>query len=287
MKLHSFTLQIFEPKRILSFYIHVLGFKLLNEYSENESTYYELGFANIHFYLQLKYTPTLEKITYKEKVTDNYWKYSIFVNDIQRVYKKLKEKEVTIGKPFQFGDIGYLSHTVDLENHQIEFIQKTFKQNTPNSNNSLLEKPELGLITIRTKDPIKSIKFFEVILDLKLFVRMYVDRGKGFTLYFLGNKNLQVPNPDIDAIENREWMYQQNHLFIEIQHYWNSEYDIDFSLKPTEGNGLKSINFSGSLNVIKERLMKNKISFHQEKDKIIFETIDKHQISLKNNDFSI
>ncbi len=287
MKLHSFTLQIFEPKKTLSFYIQVLGFKLLNEYLENGSTYYELGFENTFFYLQLKYTPALNKIAYKERATDNYWKYSIFVNDIQRVYKKLKEQEVTIGKPFQFGEIGYLSHTVDFENHQIEFIQKTFKQNTPNSNKSLLEKPELGLITIRTKDPIKSIKFFETILDLKLFVRMYVDRGEGFTLYFLGNKNLQAPNPDIDAIENREWMYQQNHLFIEIQHYWNSEYDIDFSLKPTECNGLKSINFSGNLNVIKERLMKNKISFHQEKDKIIFETIDKHQILLKNNDFSI
>ena len=66
-------------------------------------------------------------------------------------------------------------------------------------------------------------------MDLKLLVRMYVKRGAGFTLYFLGDKKLQPPNPDIDAIENREWMYQQSHLFIEIQHYWSSEFDDEFS----------------------------------------------------------
>ncbi|WP_290672028.1 hypothetical protein [Kordia sp.] len=62
------------------------------------------------------------------------------------------------------------------------------------------------MFTIRTKDPLKIIAFYENILDLKLFVRMYVDRGIGFTLYFLGDKNLQAPNPDIDALENIEWM---------------------------------------------------------------------------------
>jgi len=26
------------------------------------------------------------------------------------------------------------------------------------------------------------------------------------SLYFLGDKNLQAPNPDIDVLENIEWM---------------------------------------------------------------------------------
>jgi len=110
-----------------------------------------------------------------------------------------------------------------------------------------------------------------------------VTRGNGFTLYFLGDKSFDVPNQDIDAIENREWMYQQNHLFIEIQHYWNSEYDTNFSLKPTPNNGLKSINFSGNLDVLKERLIAKNISFRQENDKISFETIDKHLATIENS----
>ena len=286
MKLQSFTLQIFEPEKTVSFYIDVLGFKLLNELSENDSTYYNLCFESTRFYLQLKHTPSLKKTVYKQESVDNYWKYSIFVNDIQSVYKELQKQNIVISEPSQFDDIGYLAHITDPENHQIEFIQKTFKQNTvktlPNSNYPLLENPELGLITIRTKDPIKSIKFFEDILDLKLFVRMYVTRGNGFTLYFLGDKNLNVPNLDIDAIENREWMYQQSHLFIEIQHYWNSEYDTNFSLKSTPDNGLKRINFSGDLKLLKEKLEINNIPFRQEGESITFETIDKHLISLKN-----
>lgn len=287
MKLQSFTLQIFEPEKMLSFYINVLGFKLLNEISEDDSIYYNLCFENTDFHLQLKYTSSLKKTAYQQESTDSYWKYSLFVDDIQRVYKKLQKEKHLISEPIQFGDIGYLAHTTDPENHQIEFIQKTFKQNTvttiANNNYPLLENPKLGLLTIRTKDPIKSVKLFENILDLKLFVRMYVNRGNGFTLYFLGGKNLNVPNPNIDAIENREWMYQQSHLFIEIQHYWNSEYDTDFSLNPTLNNGLQSVNFSGDIAVLKEKLKKENISFHQKENKITFETIDKYIVSLKND----
>ncbi|MDO6491707.1 MULTISPECIES: VOC family protein [unclassified Cellulophaga] len=287
MKLHSFTLQIFEPEKTISFYVDILGFRLEEKYVKSGSTFYNLGFKDSPFYLQLKYTPELTKIKYQETATDNYWKYSLFVDDIQRVYKKIKEYHIPIKEPFQFGAIGYLSHTADLENHQIEFIQKTFKQNTkqtpPNTSSPLLDNPILGLITIRTKDPIKSIKCFEDVLDLKLFVRMYVNRGKGFTLYFLGDKNLQAPRTDIDALENREWMYQQNNLFIEIQYYWNSENETDFSLNKTPDNGFKSINFIGDLTIFKERLLHNNIPFYKEEDQIIFETVDKHQITLKNS----
>lgn len=278
MKLQSFTLQIFEPEQTLSFYTQVLGFKQLNEFTENNVTYYNLCFENTDFHIQLKYSPLLEKAHYKEAPTDNYWKYSLFVDDIQKAYQHLTHHNMTIGEPFQFGDIGYLAHTKDVENHQIEYIQQTFLQNTPITTN---ESTALGLLTIRTKDPIKIIKFYEDILDLKLFVRMYVNRGRGFTLYFLGNKNLEAPTPDIDAIENREWMYQQSHLFIEIQHYWNSEYDLDFDLNNNKTNGLQSINFSGDIAVIKERLQTNNITYQESKGNITFETIDKHIITIK------
>ncbi|WP_109301384.1 VOC family protein [Aquimarina sp. AU474] len=285
MKLQSFTLQIFEQEKMLSFYINVLGFKLLNKFSENNSIFYNLCFESTHSYLQLRYTPSLKKTAYQQESTDNYWKYSLFINDIQKVYRKLQKQNYAINEPYQFGDIGYLAHTTDPENHQIEFIQKTFKTHPLIvSNTHPIEKQQtvLGLVTIRTKDPIKSIHFFEKILDLKLFVRMYVNRGKGFTLYFLGDKNIEAPNPNIDALENREWMYQQNHLFIEIQHYWNSEYDTNFLLKSTSNNGLKSINFSGDINLLKAQLIMKNITFLQENNKIIFETIDKHIISLEN-----
>ncbi|WP_350293721.1 VOC family protein [uncultured Croceitalea sp.] len=284
MKLRSFTLQIFNPELTIPFYRDILGFKLKNEFSEDDATYYDLYLESVHFHIQLKYSPSLKKSPYQQESIDNYWKYSLFVEDIQKIYEGLQEQNHTIGEPYQFGDIGYLSHTTDSENHQIEFIQKTFKNNTLEVTNSPEQKQTaLGLLTIRTKDPLKSIKFYEDILGLKLLVRMYVTRTNGFTLYFLGDKSLQTPNPDIDALENREWMYQQSHLFIEIQHYWNSEYDAEFALKAKQNNGLQSINFLGDLPLLKKRLKTNNISFHQNNNKITFETIDKHLITLENS----
>ncbi|NQX85445.1 MAG: VOC family protein [Flavobacteriaceae bacterium] len=264
MKLKSFTLQIFEPEKTIDFYTKVLGFSLLKTYSNRDSTYYNLGYSNANYYIQLKHTPSLAKENYQQHPNDNYWKYSVFVNNIQKVYANLLAKGHAIKEPFQFGNIGYLAHTIDTENHQIEFIQKTFKGNpTKNINPTNV----LGLLTIRTKDPLKSIRFYENVLNLKLFVRMYVGRGKGFTLYFLGDKNLQAPNLDIDAIENREWMYQQEHLFIEIQYYWGSERDDSFNLAKVKNTGLQHINFGNNGTVPKEPF--------------VFETPDQHTILLK------
>ncbi|WP_459212405.1 VOC family protein [Aquimarina rhabdastrellae] len=275
MKLRSFSLQIYNPEKTLDFYTKVLGFSLVNEFSEGGIIYYDLRFNNPNYYIRLKYNPLLQPTLYQEKATDNYWKYSLFVDDIQDACHNISTHDFKIGEPFQFGDIGYLAHTADTENHKIEYIQKTFKQHdTLNTN----EPIALGLITIRTKDPIKIIKLYEEVLDMKLFVRMYVNRGKGFTLYFLGDKNLQAPHPDIDAIENREWMYQQSHLFIEIQHFWNSEYDSNFNLENTEQTGLQTINFSGNLDELRERLKLHNIVFQQGKDNITFDTIDNYTI---------
>ncbi|MFC5046531.1 hypothetical protein ACFSTE_03085 [Aquimarina hainanensis] len=239
--------------------------------------FYNLVLKNNNHKIQLEFDRSSTIKPYDQDGIDNYWKFSLFVDDIQKIYTELLKLNHPVGAPFQFGNIGYLSHTTDTEHHQIEFIQKTFKQNEILNTD---EQIALGLLTIRTKDPVKIIKFYEDILDLKLFVRMYVNRGDGFTLYFLGNKNLQAPNTDIDVIENREWMYQQSHLFIEIQ-YWNSEHDNNFLLNSTLENGLQIINFSGDLNILRRRLIESGVVFQERSNKIIFQTIDNHTIKVK------
>ncbi|CAL2104210.1 VOC domain-containing protein [Tenacibaculum sp. 190130A14a] len=275
MKLQSFTLQIFDPEETIEFYTTILGFTLIHELTKDGFIYYDFRFQNPDFYVRLQYDPLANKALYQEKMTDNYWKYSLFVDDIQEAYKYVLTQNLNIGAPFQFGDIGYLAHTTDTEQHKIEYIQKTFEQN---GRLATKEQTALGLITIRTKDPVKILKFYEEVLNMKLFVRMYVNRGNGFTLYFLGAKDLEAPNPDIDAIENREWMYQQSHLFIEIQHFWGSEQDDNFKLEATQRTGLQSINFAGDLAILKERLSAQNISYKEEMNSIIFKTLDKHTI---------
>ncbi|WP_074408459.1 hypothetical protein [Aquimarina megaterium] len=161
-------------------------------------------------------------------------------------------------------------HAKDIENYQIEFIQKTFKQNTPSylktsKTYPLYQLPTMGLITLRTTDPIKSIRFYESFFGMKLLVRMYVNRSNGFTLYFLGDNNLVVPNPDIDAIENREWMYQQNSTFIELQYYWGSEHQKGFKLQTIEDEpiGFAGVKFeTRDLKKIEKDFLINNISIN-------------------------
>ncbi|TPN85181.1 VOC family protein [Aquimarina algicola] len=282
MKLKSFRLKINNPTTI-EFYTKVLGMQLQNTFDLPKGVLYILYFENQNYTLELFLEKEENTNPYLQKADDNYWKYSLFVYDIQRVYHKIKEHNIPIGEPYQFGDVGYLSHTQDTEHHQIEFIQKTFKQNTiqtaPKENFPLLENPTMGLLTIRTKDPVKSVRFYEDLFDMKLLVRMQVERGRGFTLYFLGNKELTPPSQDIDAIENREWMYQQNHLFIEIQYYWGSEHDHTFALH-SNPLGFASLTFVGDVSVIKNKLQQSNISFsdHQDgsetKNQIHFSSID-------------
>lgn len=265
MQILGFQLMVQDSERMLRFYTEVLGMRLTTTHTVGNKIVYKLSFGSSDYYLELLKDEKQDLPTYSHQPQDNYWKYSLFVADIQHTFKQLLKQGCAIGEPFQLDDIGYLAHTTDPENHTIEFIQKTFKhhppsRSTPKTNTPLLEQPALGLLTIRTVDPIKTIRFYEQIFDLKLLVRMYVKRGDGFSLYFLGHNDLIPPNPNIDAIENREWMYQQQHLFIEIQHYWGNQGNPDFSLNRT-ANGLQEIRFSGDLNHFRERLTRQQLQF--------------------------
>lgn len=254
IRLAQFILGTQQPQEALNFYTNELGMQLISTRQNQQQIVYELAFGENTSTASLILQYQKEKstsITYQQQPNDDYWKYSLFVNDIKRVYQILKSKEHPTKEAYQFGEIGYLMHTQDAENYQIEFIQKTFEQHGVQNRQEdnklpLLEQPEMGLITLRTKDPVKTIHFYEQFLGMQLMVRMYVERGNGFTLYFLADKSLQPPNADIDAIENREWMYQQKATFIELQHYWGSEHQPGFELqnKANSVQGFKGLRFA-------------------------------------------
>jgi len=252
MRITSLQLKTQNPAQAVAFYTTILGLTLQEKFENSTGTVYILQFPEGNAHLELWYNPTNTTTeSYQQDAQDNYWKYSVFVEDIQQAHRFFKNKGISSNEPYQFGDIGYLMHTKDQESYQIEFIQKSFQQNTPTD----ASEPKfsdttgplsLGLLTLRTKDPVKSIQFYEQFLGLKLLVRMYVERGSGFTLYFLGRKDLTPPSADIDALENREWLYHQKEAFIELQYYWGSEHQADFSLQANHAKqaGLKQIKFA-------------------------------------------
>ncbi|WP_440881614.1 hypothetical protein [Tenacibaculum sp. C7A-26P2] len=286
MKLSRLLLGIKSPEKTLDYYIRQLGMRLLETKTFEGKSRYVLSFPDnvntVSLELHHDILNNEEDEVYEETGYDNYWKYSLFVDNIEEVYRSLNPKFVK-GVPFQFKDIGYLMHTRDTENYSIEYIQKFFKNNsTPTTTIESLplkEIPVFGLITLRTKDPLKSIKFYEHLFELKLLVRMYVDHGngRGFTLYFLGSKHLQPPNElDLDAIENREWMYQQKESFIELQYYWGSEQDfnLEYTDRSDKAVGLKGIVFETSdLNDVILKLRRSNISTTKQEEEISQEKI--------------
>lgn len=254
MKLKALTLNTLTPDITLNFYIQQLGMTLKNTVEFDDATLYQLQTAQSDTELHLRAPKNHGASTaYKLDPLDNYWKYSLFVNDIKRSCKALQHHNINVSEPSQFGDIGYLAHTQDPEQHAIELIERTFEQHhqpTPKQPEYPLgEKPQLGLITLRTRDPIKSIQFYETVCEMQLLVRMYVNRGRGFTLYFLGPNSLTPPNPDIDALVNREWLYQQATTFIELQHYWGSEWEQGFTLNKSDdqSGGFHNMVFENTL----------------------------------------
>ena len=276
MKLSKLLLGSQDIENTLNFYTQVLDATLQNSLENEEEARFELSFdEDSKFSLEFINNKRIEKvIPYTEEPRDTYWKYSLFVNDIQHVYDVVK-KERKVGEPFQFGNIGYLSHTEDVENYKIEFIQKDFKVNTkeyPKTEAlSLGEKAVFGLITLRTKDPVQSIRFYEKYFNLQLLVRMRVDRGSGFTLFFLGDKSLVPPSTDIDAIENREWMYHQKEAFIELQWHWDSEQltNFEYNAKIDEAMGFKGIVFATeNLDAKKKELQNGSVNFVQTVDEL-------------------
>lgn len=295
VRLTALQLSIHSPDSTIAFYRDILGMRLIECIDSDESSIYQLQFEDCNTSLSLiheKNSPADKPLSkhYQHKKNDHYWKYSIFVDDIERVCDALRNNNHAVSEAHQFGDIGYLAHTMDSEQHHIELIQKNFKQHTrpieAKPQYPLLESPVMGLITIRSKDPLASIRFYETFFQMKLLVRMYVE---GFTLYFLGNADLQAPNHNTDAIENREWMYQQNELFIEIQHYWGSEYDESFVLESNIPFGCKAIAFThNNMDEMKSSLSRYGIAFHTNTDTTISViSPDMHSITVSGDKHSI
>ncbi|MEM7129407.1 MAG: VOC family protein [Chloroflexota bacterium] len=256
MKLTSLILGVKSLQESTDYYTHQLGMDVIDHIQVDNFATTAFRFPNSENTASLELSCAIENgnssESYEEAPTDNYWKYSLFVDDIERTYQALDPKYLA-GKPYQFKDIGYLLHTSDPNNYNIEFIQKYFKENTQPTDSQdtlpLKESPVFGLITLRTKDPVQSIKFYENFFGLKFIERMNVARedGTGFSLYFLGPEHLQPPNlADPDAIENREWLYHQEETFIELQYHWGTEHRTDFHYidKSDRVLGLKGVVFA-------------------------------------------
>ena len=158
--------------------------------------------------------------------TDGFWKLGITVPDLDETYRKLHEAGVEISKPSQFRDIGYLAHLRDPEGLTWELLAHKF-HGVPNPDELCFR---LGQVTLRINDPQKSIPFYQT-LGLKLLSVQPVEPYR-FTLYFLAETDEAPPNPNLESVENREWLWQRPYTTLELQHVW------DGGIQPADNGGV-------------------------------------------------
>lgn len=252
-RISAHSLYISNPKRSLDFYVNKLGMKLFKSFIEDEIEFYQLKFNEDtkEAVLELIYDKSNKETIFPKDSSklEGYWKMSISIKDVDIARNKLLEKDIEVSTAFQVPNVAYLCHFFDPDGYALELIQHEFEQNhikeKENKNYTLGNKAIFSLITYRVKDINKSLDFYKNTLDMELFSKMKVHQ-RGFELYFLGYSQETLPNKDIEAIENRTWLWQRDFTMIELQYILDIKKDTDFTYDVSKSTGFKQIAISNS-----------------------------------------
>jgi len=178
----------------------------------------------------------------------SYWKIGITLADVDLAAARLAAAGIETTQPAQFEDIGYLCHLRDPDGHAIELLQHRFLANhEPVEADPGLElgsAPTLGQITLRVADADASLGFYRDGLGLTLLSRQPVPRHR-FTLFFLAATKDRPPLDDLDAVGNREWLWQRPYTVLELQHRWDRS-DTAYAPGRPGAMGFQGIEFAGT-----------------------------------------
>lgn len=158
--------------------------------------------------------------SYVPSPADFYWKSGITVRNLDYAVSYLQNQGVAVSKPLQFMDIGYLAHIQDPQGHIIELLQQGFKGNEQKvcEGHPVGGQATFAHITLRVSDIARCSSFFIDQLSMRLMSIQAVP-SRGFTLYFYSWSDEKLPNSDLRAVENREWLWARPYTMIELQHF--------------------------------------------------------------------
>ena len=298
IQLARHTLQIADPDRSLPFYQTVLGMTLLAERSRDSETHYFLGFVEPgcepktgqtrgaaglqalqqDCLLELVHDPTRTAADVRQQPdkTEGYWKISLSVTDLNVAHDRLVENGIEVDTPRQVGDIAYLCHFNDPDNYCIELIQHDFQQNhQPEANDPTYQlgtRPGFLLITYRVRDAEASLAFYTELLSMRLLSKQSVE-ARGFTLYFLAYTADELPEPDVEHVGNREWLWQRPFTMVEFQHVWGTEDDADFAYRVDTESGFEGISLlAHDMNELQRKLESRGHHIEAGDDDLLLET---------------
>ena len=231
MRLSGVLLRSGAPAASLAFYRERLGMAPRPDSGDRQGRRHVLGFPGPDRQdaaLELWHEPETGRAgpalaPYRHGRDEVYWKIGITLPDLALARKALLAAGESVDEARQFRDIGYLCHLADPEGFQIELLQHRFEANhrpqEADPAHRLGSRPTLGQATLRVTDIEAALGFYRDRLGLRLLSVQPV-APHGFTLYFLADTRERPPRADLEAVENREWLWQRPYSTLELQHLW-------------------------------------------------------------------
>jgi predicted enzyme related to lactoylglutathione lyase len=212
-RLSDLSLNVRDPKTLAAFYCDVFGMHRL----ETEEAV-AVGYENDDVSLVFQSCDAPE--SYRHSPVDRYWKIAITLPDLDVAFTQLRGRGIKVTAPHQFRNIAYMSHLTDPAGHVIELLQHSFKGNAKTQAGDptlpLGGGARIGLITLRTDDIEGEFHSCSDKLGMRYLSRQDVS-DLDFCLHFLAFTNEMPPDPDINAIANREWLWQRPYTVLEFQ----------------------------------------------------------------------
>jgi len=215
-KISRCQLQVSNLETSLSFYIGKLG---MTEFYRDEKSVL-VGYDREYCCLELL---PLAGVIAQPSAEDFYWKIGITLPNLDAAVSCLLEQGVAVTTPRQFLDIGYMSKITDPDGLVIELLQRGFKgnENEVPAGNPVGDQATLAHITFRVTDMSATRQFFENQLSMRLMSMQPVP-AFDFCLHFFTWSSEKLPEDNLDAVGNREWLWSRPYALIEIQHLQQS-----------------------------------------------------------------
>lgn len=204
-------LQAADPNVLARYYVAHLG---MTAQSAGDTVRLGFGGKDAQIILTAGRNPT------SSRQSDRYWKIGVTLPNVDIAYAQLRANGVDVSQPHQFQQIGYMCHFKDPAGYQIELLQHEFQDKRPDHAGNRLEPlgggARIGQITLRTGNISASLAFYHS-LGMRLLSIQPVP-AHGFDLYFLAFGDETPPKTDLEAAENRPWLWQRPYTTLEFQH---------------------------------------------------------------------
>ncbi|WP_028110034.1 VOC family protein [Ferrimonas futtsuensis] len=224
MKIAEHRLRVSNLKRSMTFYHNLLGMELVSLESDGGGQCVTLSYGPEQASLVLLEDKVPLAVAIQPNPAEGYWKFSLAVDSVPGAVRALRRMGVATGDPFEVPQVATLCHFTDPDGYCIELVQRTLGAGDQLQGEPGFERfaPSMLLSTVRIKEPGLSLAFYQQAMGMRLLSRQPVPE-RNMTLYFLGYDDAALPEPELEAVANREWLWQRPYTLLELQHIQGTE----------------------------------------------------------------